>query len=341
MPDRRHILFAVLFMALMGCSATIKPPGPVIQSAQLDLDHNQLVMADGMALPLHAWLPEAGQQPEAPDAVVLAVHGFNDYGAYFKELALHLNKHNIAAYAYDQRGFGASDNTGYWAGHQAYVSDAVSVLKLIKQRHPDVPVFGFGESMGGAVLMAASVTKGMKSTLQIDGLILAAPAVWGRATMPWYQKAVLWAAVRTVPSMTLSGRGLKITPSDNIEMLRALGRDPLIIKETRVDALWGVVNLMDRALESAQNFHTRSLILYGERDEIIEQQLTKNMLARLPANPESPRLIATYENGYHMLIRDLGAKTVWDDILAWIKNPNTRELPSGAEQRRDAFFKGN
>ncbi len=36
-------------------------------------------------------------------------------------------------------------------------------------------------------------------------------------------------------------------PSDNIEMLRALGKDPLVIKRTRIDALKGLVDLMSNA----------------------------------------------------------------------------------------------
>jgi hypothetical protein len=37
-----------------------------------------------------------------------------------------------------------------------------------------------------------------------------------------------------LPGLKVTGRGLGITPSDNLEMLRALGRDPLVIKETRI-----------------------------------------------------------------------------------------------------------
>src|SRR3546814_14828012 len=67
--------------------------------------------------------------------------------------------------------------------------------------------------------------------------------------MPVHQRAALWLSARLFPSARLSGRGLGIQASDNIEMLRALGRDPLFIKETRVDAIHGVVNLMDARSE--------------------------------------------------------------------------------------------
>ncbi len=313
--------FIVFLLALCtACAPIIVAPGPAVQAPLIDDANKQLIMADGIALPFHKWLLENDEQPAA---ILLALHGFNDYGAFVDEFAVFLNQHKIAVYAYDQRGFGGSANTGFWAGSDAYIGDASTALSLIKARHPGTPIFAFGESMGGAVLMAANNQNSTKS----DGLILAAPAVWGRETMPWYQESALWLMAHTLPYMKLNGRGLKLLPSDNIEMLRALSRDPLIIKDTRVDTIWGLTNLMDRALESAPALNDHAFILYGDNDQIIEKGPTEIMFNRLPQNNNQP-LIATYKDGYHMLIRDLGAKIVWRDILAFIQNPAIKVLPS-------------
>jgi acylglycerol lipase len=164
------------------------------------------------------------------------------------------------------------------------------------------------------------------ASLDADGYILAAPAVWGRVTMPAYQTALLWLTVHTVPWMTLTGRGLNITPSDNIAMLRALSRDPLVLKETRVDAVWGIVNLMDGALAAAPRFDAPALFLYGARDEVVPPGATLRMFDGLPAN--SPQTIAIYADGYHMLLRDLEAPVVWRDIASWIDDRDAA-LPSG------------
>jgi len=52
------------------------------------------------------------------------------------------------------------------------------------------------------------------------------------------------------------------------------------------------------------------------------------MIQRLPK--ETDITLALYENGYHMLLRDLQGEVVLRDILAWI---NEQPLPSGASQR--------
>ena len=61
----------------------------------------------------------------------------------------------------------------------------------------------------------------------------------------------LFLGAHLLPDMILSNSAashvVTIVPSDNIPMLRALGRDPLFQKQTRTDTLYGLVNLMDEA----------------------------------------------------------------------------------------------
>jgi acylglycerol lipase len=179
-----------------------------------------------------------------------------------------------------------------------------------------VPVFVLGDSMGGAVVLAAMTGPDPPAA---DGAILVAPAVWARSTMPFYQRWALWLSVHTVPSLTVTGRGLRIVASDNIEMLRALARDPKVIKATRIDTIWGLTNLMDDALEAAGRFEAPALILIGARDEIITEVPTKAMLRRLPEDAADRHTIIRYENGYHMVLRDLQAENAWRDVVSWIE----------------------
>ena len=108
--------------------------------------------------------------------------------------------------------------------------------------------------MGAAVaIVGASGTAGAERPVA-DGYILMAPAVWGRGDMNVFERAALWMTYHLAPGWKLSGSSLRILASDNIEMLRALGRDPLVIKETRVDTIHGLVDLMGLALDSGPKF---------------------------------------------------------------------------------------
>lgn len=312
------IMPVLLIAGLMqACAPRLQEVGPPV--AEPALNGTEILTADGVSLPLRAWLPAA-----KPRAVILGVHGFNDYGNAFAIPAETWNADGVAVYAYDQRGFGATDERGLWPGSDVLVDDLSTAVALMRRRHPAVPIYVVGVSMGGAVAMTALADGRLP---EVAGTILVGPAVWGRETMPVGHRALLWVASHTIPWHRVSGRGLDITPSDNIEMLRALGADPLVIKETRIDAIHGMVDLMDAALASAPTLRSPLLVLYGARDEIIPKEPTAAMLCQLVA----PRRVAVYENGYHMLLRDLQAEVVHRDITAWIQDP-ARPLPSDADE---------
>ena len=57
---------------------------------------------DGSILPVRRW---GGKNPSA---VVIAVHGFNDYSKSFDGIGQYLQTQGMAMIAYDQRGFGNS-----------------------------------------------------------------------------------------------------------------------------------------------------------------------------------------------------------------------------------------
>ncbi len=320
MGMRPYSLILLIVLTLAACAPRLQEPGPdPSRSMTPQLTADSFSTRDGLTLPLKRWQPDS-----APKAVVIALHGFNDYSNAFADIGAFLAENGIAVLAYDQRGFGAAPEPGIWAGTETLTADFRDILTTVRRDYPGLPVHALGESMGGGVLMAAWA----EAPYPADGIILVAPAVWGRPTMPFYQTAALWISTYTTPWLRVSGRGLGRQPSDNIEMLRALGRDPLVIKETRVDALWGITNLMDAALAGAAEFDARSLILYGANDDIIPADATLDMLASLPS--QSERKVAIYNAGFHMLLRDLKAETAWQDILTWLVAPDAG-LPSGAD----------
>lgn len=318
----RHALPLLLLAVLAACAPRIQDPGQNTRTLMTPkLTDTAFIAADGFELPLTRWQPES-----KPRAVVVALHGFNDYSNAFAEFGPQLAEHGITTLAYDQRGFGASDQRGIWPGGDQLRDDARAIIAAIRADYPGVPVYAMGESMGGAVLMSAWSAQ----PLDVDGLILVAPAVWGRVTMPVYQTMSLWLFAHTVPWLPLSGQGIKRSPSDNVEMLRALGRDPLVIKNTRVDSIWGIVNLMDEALESAPSLDAPALLLYGANDDIVPPDASMRMLEMLPDVADGQRRIAVYADGYHMLLRDLQSALVLRDVVSWIDDPDTG-LPSGAD----------
>lgn len=252
-------------------------------------------------------------QPEKPaKAAILALHGFNDYSNAFQDFATFASAHGLAVHAYDQRGFGANADAGLWPGIDRLIADLHHAVDQLREIYPNAPLYILGESMGGAVTIVAATTG---EPLPVDGLILAAPAVWGGDQLNLFYRATLWLASAIAPGWKLTGSDLEIWPSDNIEMLSALSADPLVIKGTRIDAIAGLVGLMDKALASLDRLDRELLVLVGDKDEVVPPGAFTSMRDRLPLKA---CVEFNYPEGYHMLLRDLQREVVYHDILAWI-----------------------
>ena len=334
---KRLIAVALVLLAAACASPLQQAPQPIAQPARIvaQAGMQYVITSDGYRLPLHVWAAEdAAGQPVAPKAVIVALHGFNDYAHTYSYPAPWWAKNGITTYAYDQRSFGATESRGIWPGSDALIRDMFAVADLVRDRHPGVPLFLHGNSMGGAVVLAGlGRLDALGATPGIQGAILTAPAVWGRPTMNPLYRIALWGAVRAIPARQFTGAGLNIRPSDNIPMLITLGRDPIVIKGTRVDAIYGLTDLMDEALAAAPHMKVPLLVLYGAKDEIIPKKPTQEMIDTLGG----PYRVAVYPDGYHLLLRDLQGPVVWNDELAWIVDQGA-PLPSGAERTGKPLF---
>jgi alpha-beta hydrolase superfamily lysophospholipase len=298
------------------------------------LVERHLITDDGEALDLQTWTPTDPQgRPVRPTAAIVALHGFDDYAEEFADPGTYLAEHGIATFAYDQRGFGHSAHSGRWPGTDTLKRDLRTAIRLVRAQLPGVPVYALGCSMGGAVVLATLADGGPDLP---DGAILAPPAVWARETMPIANRVVLWAGARIIPDMSFTGRGLGVLASDNIPMLRALGRDPLYIHATRTDTIYGLVDLMDQGLAAAPKVTAPLLVLYGAKDQVIPKEPIADLMARLPLTADGTQRLAYYADGWHLILRDLERRTVDADLVAWIADHHAA-LPSGADKAAAHF----
>jgi alpha-beta hydrolase superfamily lysophospholipase len=312
-PALRVVLLVVL---LGGCVSYAPVPATTNQPPAATA--GAFVMADGARLPYREWLP-LGE----PRAVMLALHGMNDSRDAWEIPAPDLAAAGIAVFAPDQRGFGRAPGRGFWPGRETLVEDARRMARLLHARYPRARLILAGESMGAAVLMCLGAEP---DPPPVDGYVLVAPAVWGRAEMNLFLRATLWAAAGLVPGLELSGAPVRVRASDNRDALIRLSRDPLTIKRTRVDTIKGLVDLMDAALAAAPHFRGRALFLYGGKDELVPDRATAATWRALPGAERR----AFYPGGYHLLLRDLDRARPIEDVIAWIREP-LAPLPSGAE----------
>ncbi|HET6520702.1 MAG TPA: alpha/beta fold hydrolase [Geminicoccaceae bacterium] len=282
-----------------------RPAPPPVRAPALG--DGVLIARDGARLPLAAWLPPVDE----PGALLLGLHNFGDYRAAFNLLGPWFAGRGVAVYAYDQRGFGATEARGTWAGAEAMTRDLGDAIRALRLRHGSrPPLYVVGESMGGAVALAAL---GLGAAAGIDGLILAAPGVREGAPLRHAQDVGLWVGASTVPwvsfGMERGGR-----PWQHPAEAARLATDPLVLREVRVDTWWGLVELANLASDHAGAVTAPTLLIYGERDTTIH----KIAIDRLAKRLGGPLTTIRYPTRYHLPLHERDPEEVFADVLAWL-----------------------
>ncbi|MDE5789013.1 MAG: alpha/beta hydrolase [Clostridia bacterium] len=101
---------------------------------------------------IHACIWQAEGEPVA---VLQIIHGMAEYADRYAPLAEYLTKHGITVCAEDHLGHGKSvcseDDLGYFAEQKGYapvLKDIRALTEIVKEKHPGLPYFVMGHSMG-------------------------------------------------------------------------------------------------------------------------------------------------------------------------------------------------
>ena len=327
MKFRSFPLWLAPVLLLVACAPTLQQAaGPDARFSGPRLEDGAFVSFDGTRLGLTRWdaVGQGGGAAE-PWAVIIGVHGMNDYANAFHLAAPWWASQGVTTLAYDQRGFGRSPGRGLWAPDTLTIQDLRTIVALARRRWPKAIIAVAGESLGGAVAIEAFASNDPPDA---DRLVLLAPAVWGWSTQPLTYRAALWVAAKLAPGKVFTPPEWltsHVYPSDNTPELIAMGRDRLMIWGARSDTLYGLVSTMQRAQDDVGALRAPTLYLYGAHDPIIPRHAAVRAVRRLPPTART----AYYRNGYHLLMRDREGPAVWRDVLTFVRNP-VAPLPSGA-----------
>jgi acylglycerol lipase len=321
---RRFVLAPVLAACLLALTACAMP---LTQSAMTlprgfagpRLTDDAFVSFDGAKLAVTQWKAQGD-----PWAVIIGLHGLDDYANGFHLAAPVWAGDGITTIAYDQRGFGRSPQRGIWPGPELLTRDIQTITTLVRARYPHAIIAVAGISMGGGAAINAFASD---MPPDADRLVLLSPAVWGWSTQPLAYKTALWTVGHIAPAWYLKpprfGSNIVHT-SDNRTELIAMGHDPLMLWGARTDVLYGIVDMMQAAWDSTSKITVPTEYLYGYHDEVIPHVAAFHAAAGLkPADKTG-----YYRDGYHLLLVDNQRERVIGDVEGFLRDP-TAPLSSG------------
>jgi acylglycerol lipase len=188
-------------MLQLGCQASsITATRPVGEAAWSEAKQSW-ISRDGETFAYTVW-PAQGEKA-APRAVIVAVHGLSGAASDFEPLGIDAAKQGVVTYAYELRGQGndpVRKRRGDIQHPRLWLADLADFTRLVRQRHPDAPLFYYGESMGALIVLHAAST----TQANFDGVIFASPVVRVKHPLSWWQTLLLRVMGQVAPDYRIS-----------------------------------------------------------------------------------------------------------------------------------------
>jgi alpha-beta hydrolase superfamily lysophospholipase len=282
----------------------------------LTLQHSESVVEAADRLPLYFQGWEPGGQPKA---VVCLVHGLGEHSGRYAHVGAALTEAGYALLAFDLRGHGRSGGTrGHTPAYDLLLDDVGHLLQEASARHPAVPRFLYGHSLGGNLALNYALRGCEQADAEpspsLRGVVAAAPWLRLAFSPPGWKVALGQVMNRLWPAF-LQPNGLD---------LQALSRDPAVISaytgdplvHDRVSARMGttVMENGEWALAHAAECCLPLLLMYGSADRIISVRAGQEFSGRANGNCA----LKLWDGLYHEIHNEPEQRDVLDYMIRWI-----------------------
>ena len=252
------------------------------------------------------WLPD-----DTPTGVLLICHGLGEHSGRYGNVVDALVPDGWAVYGLDHRGHGRSG--GRWAHLDTYddwLSDFDAFRKAVVERHPDLPVFLLGHSMGGQIALAYA----LDHQDELRGLVLSAPAL-ASAAVPRRALPVLRLLAKAAPGLRLVGIDAKKISSDP-SVVVDYQVDPLVHHgKPTLGLMYALVGQFGVLTERARTLRLPLLVQHGTADELTDPAGTRE-LESTSGSPD--RTVRWYEGFWHEIYNEPGRAEPLADLREWL-----------------------
>ncbi|WP_116124423.1 alpha/beta hydrolase [Lewinella sp. IMCC34183] len=247
---------------------------------------------------------------DAPRAVLGVIHGLGEHCRRYDGLADFFNRRGFAVVGYDRQGFGRSEGRkGYTADYRNYLDGVAQLRVQCERRYPGVPVFLYGHSMGGQLLLQYLIHR--KPTIR--GAILSAPHI-AEAFRPNPVVVAVGKLMRRIyPTFTLSNQVDATKLSRNPSVVEDYRADPFV--HDRLSSQTGI-DLLERAAALrayAGPLPVPALLIHGTGDAITSHAESAAFAARSPGVS-----FRSYAGAYHELHHEPEREAILSDVADWI-----------------------
>lgn len=278
-------------------------------SAKMIQDSYQIYSGNSTQLYCASWQPDL-----PPKAVVCIVHGLGEHLGRYEEMAIRFVEHQIAVFAFDHRGHGRSGGKrGHARSIVQFVEDVEHALMQCRSLFLDVPIFLFGQSMGGQIV--ASYLEKVK-TEEISGAIISSPWIKLVKPLPGWQIAVVKKLSPLFPAVTLdNGLDPNFMSSVSVEVEKYKD-DPLIHSHISMALFNSLYHNGIYLEQSAEESKIPVLVCHSDSDPITSPQASARYAAKLGQHAT----FNLWQGSLHEPHHDFEKEMVMDYYLGFIQD---------------------
>lgn len=315
MITARRLLLLVLTAWLASCSSIPHLPSRPMLRAQ------DWISYDGKIMPYQSWLPAAGTRTRG---VVIAVHGLSGASSDFWFIGDTLPKQGYTVYAYDLRGQGHDpivDERGDIRSANQWLRDLETFHLLVRRKHPDTPVFWYGESLGSLICLHTAANR-LPDHRDPDGIVLASPVAGLKTTVSGFRRWLLETAAKLSPRSRYSLGDLAGIDEKKIQVTSTTTHgDQMAVTEHHLSAfslrlLTEIGRLLDENPRAAKHLRMPVLFLATPNDILSSPDQVQTLFSQV----RSPKKrLLWYTRSYHLLLHDVQRAEVSHDLLKWLE----------------------
>ncbi len=261
----------------------------------------------GVRLYFRGWRPDM-----SPETVIAIVHGFGEHSGRYVNIIHHFVPRGYAVYAFDLRGHGRSPGPrGHINSWQEFRGDVVAFLQTVREYEDATPIFLYGHSMGGLIVLdyALHHPEGLRGVIA-SGPVLAQPGV---SPILLFLSRVL---SRVWPTFSMNTRLDATALSRDPDVVAAYQADPLVHSTASARLGTELTRTVELVMSHADAWRVPLLILHGSEDRLAPPEGSR---AFFEAVKYADKAYVEYPGGYHEPHNDLQREQVLADIERWIE----------------------
>ena len=245
-------------------------------------------------------------------AVVVLVHGMGEHSGRYTHVAKKLIENDFSVVAFDHFGHGkTTGKRGHNPSFEAVLESVTKTIDIAKKQFPNKPIFLYGHSMGGNVV----INYVLRKDSAVQGVVATSPFLKLAFQPPVWKLCIGKMLQKIAPSITMGNElDANDISRDKIEV-KKYTNDPLVHNKISPNYSLTFIESGKWAIENAHTLKTSMYVLHGTDDKIIDYTGSKKF-----TSTTEKATLKLYKGGYHELHNDICKEEMLQDVVNWLQS---------------------